>query len=404
MRQRGRLEVEVMATFKELIRQVKGQIREVTAEEVARLLEAPSEAGRPAVVDVREKDEYTQGFVPGATWIPRGFLELKIEQAVPEKTRPVVLYCAGGTRSALAAKALQDLGYTDVVSMSGGFGRWKELGLPFDMPRVLDERQTARYSRHVLIPEVGEHGQLRLLESKVLLVGAGGLGSPAALYLAAAGVGTLGVVDSDVVDESNLQRQVLHRTSAVGVPKTESARQTIRDLNPYVKVVPFPSRLTKDNALDILAGFDVIVDGCDNFSTRYLVNDACVFLNKPNVYGSIFRFEGQMTLFVPREGPCYRCLYPEPTPAEMAPSCADAGCLGVLPGVIGLLQATEAMKVLLRQGTPMSGRLLTYDALAMSFREFRIRRDPKCPVCGESPTITQLVEYEEVCATAPSRR
>ncbi|MBI1849757.1 MAG: molybdopterin-synthase adenylyltransferase MoeB [Planctomycetes bacterium] len=393
-----------MATFKEYIRQVKGQIREVTPDDVARRVQPSNGGGAPVVIDVREKDEYAQGFVPGATWIPRGFLEPKIEEAVPDKNREIVLYCAGGTRSALAAKALGDLGYANVVSMSGGFGKWKELGLPFAMPKILDERQTARYSRHVLIPEVGERGQLKLLDSKVLLIGAGGLGSPAAFYLAAAGVGRLGIVDSDVVDESNLQRQILHRTSGVGMPKTDSARQTLRDLNPSIDIVPFQTRLTKDNALDIVRAFDVVVDGCDNFSTRFLVNDACVFLKKPNVYGSIFRFEGQMTIFVPGEGPCYRCLYPEPTPAELAPSCQDAGCLGVLPGVIGILQATEAIKRLIGAGTSMAGRLLTYDALSLSFREYKIRRDPSCPVCGDSPTITKLVEYEESCATAPPRQ
>ncbi len=391
-------------TFKELIREVKGQVREIAPDEASRRLKSSSDSASPLVIDVREKDEYTQGNVPGATWIPRGFLELKVEEAVPDKAREVIVYCAGGTRSALAAKSLAELGYSNVVSMAGGFGAWKQAGLPFDMPKALDERQTARYSRHVLIPEVGEKGQLALIESKVLLIGAGGLGSPAAFYLAAAGVGTLGIVDSDVVDESNLQRQILHRTSAVGVPKTDSARQTIRDLNPSIRVVPYQTRLSKSNVLDIVKEFDVVVDGCDNFSTRYLVNDACVFLKKPNVYGSIFRFEGQMTLFVPGEGPCYRCLYPTPTPAELAPSCQDAGCLGVLPGVVGILQATEAIKRLLGQGRSMVGRLLTYDALAMTFREYKIRRDPGCPVCGDSPSITELIEYEEACATAPNRR
>jgi len=381
-----------MASFKELIRQVKSEIREVTPEE------ARDRAARGAVlVDVREADEWAQGNVPGSLFIPRGFLELRVEEKVPEKSREVIVYCAGGTRSAFGAKSLQELGYTKVASMAGGFARWKEAGLPIVVPKTLSAEQTQRYSRHLLVPEVGEAGQMRLLESKVLLVGAGGLGSPAALYLAAAGVGTLGLVDSDVVDLSNLQRQILHTNASVGRPKTESAEATLKALNPDVRVVRHDLRLDSSNVLDVLAPYDVIVDGCDNFTTKYLVNDAAFLMGKTNIYGSIFRFDGQASVFTPREGPCYRCLFPEPTPAEMAPSCDEAGVLGVLPGVVGLIQATEALKVLLGRGKTLVGRLLTYDALEMRFREFKVRRDPKCALCGEHPTIRTVEDLVWSC-------
>ncbi len=385
-----------MATFKELIRQVKSEIREVSVEEARRLAE-----GGALLVDVREADEWSQGHAPGAVFIPRGFLELRIEEKVPDKSREVVVYCAGGTRSALGARALRDLGYPRVSSMIGGFTRWKEAGFPVTVPKTLTTEQKRRYSRHLLVPEVGEAGQARLLEAKVLLVGAGGLGCPAGLYLAAAGVGTIGVVDSDVVDLTNLQRQVLHTTAGVGRPKTESAEATIRALNPDVKVVRHDLRLDASNVMDVIAPYDLILDGCDNFSTKYLVNDAAVLAGKTNIYGSIFRFEGQASVFVPREGPCYRCLFPEPTPAEMAPSCDEAGVLGVLPGVIGLIQATEAVKVILGRGEPLVGRLLTYDALAMSFRDFRVRRDPRCAVCGDHPTIREVRDLEWSCHFEP---
>ena len=371
-----------MSTFKSLIQKVKSEIREVSVQEAHALALAGA-----TLVDVREADEWSQGHAPCSIFIPRGFLELRIEEKVPDKSAEVLLYCAGGTRSALAAQSLGELGYTKVASVAGGFGKWKEAGLPIVIPKTLSAEQQRRYSRHVLVPEVGEAGQQKLLEAKVLLVGAGGLGSPAGLYLAAAGVGTLGILDSDVVDLTNLQRQVLHTTASVGRPKTESAETTIRGLNPDVRVVRHDTRLEAANVMEVIGPYDVIVDGCDNFATKYLVNDAAVLTGKTNVYGSIFRFDGQASTFVPKRGPCYRCLYPEPTPTELAPSCDEAGVLGVLPGVVGLIQATEAIKAILGQGELLVGRLLTYDALAMTFRQFKIRRDPKCAVCGDAPTI-----------------
>jgi len=384
-----------MTTFKDMIRRVKSEIREVSP------AEARGRAKDAVLIDVREADEWAQGHVPGALFIPRGFLELRVEEKVPDRSQEVILYCAGGTRSALAARALQDLGYERVSSMAGGFGRWKESGFPIDMPRTLSAEQKQRYSRHLLVPEVGEAGQGKLLSSKVLLVGAGGLGSPAGLYLAAAGVGTIGLVDSDVVDLSNLQRQILHTNDSVGKPKTESGERTLRALNPDVKVVRHDLRLDSTNIMDVIAPYDVILDGSDNFTTKYLVNDAAVLANKPNVYGSIFRFDGQATTFVPRQGPCYRCLFPEPTPAEMAPSCDEAGVLGVLPGVVGLVQATEAIKLLLGRGRTLVGRLLTYDALEMTFHEYKVRRDPKCAVCGDSPTIREVTDLAWSCHFEP---
>ena len=385
-----------MSTFKELIRQVKAEIREVSVDEARKL-----EKSGAVLVDVREADEFSQGHVPGAVFIPRGFLEQRIEEKVADKSHEVVVYCAGGTRSAFGARTLQELGYTNVSSMRGGFGQWKEAGLPIVVPKTLSAEQKNRYSRHLLVPEIGEAGQTKLLESKVLLVGAGGLGSPAGLYLAAAGVGTIGIVDSDTVDLTNLQRQVLHTTASVGKPKTESAETTIRALNPDVKVVRHDIRLEAANVMDVITPYDVILDGCDNFPTKYLVNDAAVLAGKTNVYGSIFRFDGQASTFVPGKGPCYRCLYPEPTPTEMAPSCDEAGVLGVLPGVIGLIQATEAIKALLGKGELLMGRLLTYDALAMTFRQFKVRRDPKCAVCGAHPTIKSPSDLEWSCHFEP---
>jgi len=381
-----------MSRFKDLIRRVRGEIREVTVDEA----KARAAAGA-LFLDVREADEWSNGHVPEALFIPRGFLEQRVEEKVADKSREVVVYCAGGTRSAFAARTLHELGYTNVASMAGGFARWKELGLPFQIPRTLSAEQKRRYSRHLLVPEVGEAGQVRLLESKVLLVGAGGLGSPAGLYLAAAGVGTIGLLDSDVVDLTNLQRQVLHTTASVGRPKTESGAATIAALNPDVKVVRHDLRLDSSNVMDVIAPYDVIVDGCDNFTTKYLVNDAAVLSGKINVYGSIYRFDGQASVFVPRQGPCYRCLFPEPTPAEMAPSCDEAGVLGVLPGVMGLIQATEAIKALLGTGELLKGRLLTYDALAMSFREYKVRRDPRCALCGDNPTIREVADLAWSC-------
>jgi molybdopterin/thiamine biosynthesis adenylyltransferase/rhodanese-related sulfurtransferase len=387
-----------MPTYQEILDRKRQNVREVDPQESA----AWREQGA-VLVDIREQDEVDQGIVPGAIHIPRGFLEMRIEEAVRDRDTPIVVYCAGGVRSIFGAEALTDLGYRNVASMSGGFNGWKSIGLPWRLPQSLTPEQRRRYSRHLLIPEVGEEGQRKLLDAKVLLVGAGGLGSPAALYLAAAGVGTLGVIDADVVDESNLQRQVLHTTDRVGMPKVESARIAIEALNPDVQVVMHETRLDQRNALDIFAPYDIILDGTDNFATRYLINDACVLLGKPNIHGSIFRFEGQATTFISGEGPCYRCLFPTPPPPELAPSCAEAGVLGLLPGMIGLIQATEVAKLILGIGEPLVGRLLTYDALAMEFRELRLSRDPACPMCGPgAPTSLEDIEYTDVGCRIPA--
>jgi molybdopterin/thiamine biosynthesis adenylyltransferase/rhodanese-related sulfurtransferase len=382
-------------TYTDLMAETRKQVKTVTLDEIKRRLETNAPM---VLLDVREKDEVRAGFIPGAVSIPRGFLEIQVEQKLTDKAAPIVVYCAGGTRSVLAAKTLAELGYTNVESANPGFVRWKDLGYPQELPPNLSDAQRDRYSRHILLPEVGEAGQAKLLASKVLLLGAGGLGSPAALYLAAAGVGTLGLVDADVVDASNLQRQILHATSRVGASKVDSAEIAIKDLNPDVKVVKFQERLDSSNVERIFSGFDVVVDGCDNFPTRYLVNDASVFMKKPVVHGSIFRFEGQVTSFVPGSGgPCYRCLYPEPPPPALAPSCQEAGVLGILPGVIGVLQATEAIKLVLGKGDLLNGRLLTYDSLRMKFGELRLRRDKSCPVCGDAPTIREYIDYEGFC-------
>jgi molybdopterin/thiamine biosynthesis adenylyltransferase/rhodanese-related sulfurtransferase len=384
-----------MASYRELLQQIKGEIDEIDVARARELL-ADSHA---AVVDVRERDEWTEGHIPGAVHIPRGSLESRIEGVVPDRSQTVVVYCAGGSRSAFAAKTLEELGYGNVLSLAGGFTDWKRNGLPFELPRSLDEAKRRRYSRHLLIPEVGEEGQQKLLDSRVLLIGAGGLGSPAGLYLAAAGVGTLGIVDDDAVDETNLQRQIVHSTERLGEAKADSAKRTLEALNPDVSVKAFKERLTSDNVDRILAeGWDVIVDGADNFPTRYLLNDASVWHRIPVVHGSIFRFEGQATVFKPHEGPCYRCLFPQPPPPELAPSCAEGGVLGVLPGVIGSLQANEALKLTLGIGDPLVGRLLIFDALQGTFTEIALRRDPDCPVCGENPTITDYIDYVEFCA------
>jgi adenylyltransferase/sulfurtransferase len=383
------------ANFKDILSQCKKEIREVTVDDVHKRLE--SDKGF-ALLDVREKDEWDEGHLEGATFLPRGFLEVKVEKTIPDKETPVIVYCAGGVRSALAARSLQQLGYRDVVSMIGGFNEWKNAGRPFVIPQKIGKDQMARYSRHLRVPEVGEKGQLKLLDSKVLLVGAGGLGSPAGLYLAASGVGTIGLIDMDVVDESNLQRQIIHWTSSVGLPKTDSARRTLFEVNPDVKVRTHNVRLDASNALEIMQDYDVIVSGSDNFTTAYLVNDAAVLLGKPVAYGSIFRFDGQASTFVPHQGPCFRCLYATATPPELAPSCEEAGVLGVLPGTIGLIQATETIKLLLNIGTTLSGRLLTYDALEMSFRQFKIRRDPDCKACGRNAQIDLQSIAEYVCA------
>jgi molybdopterin/thiamine biosynthesis adenylyltransferase/rhodanese-related sulfurtransferase len=384
-----------MATYRELLQQVRSEIDEVDAAHARGLIDS----GEPVVVDVREQDEWDEGHIPGALHIPRGFLESRIERAAPDPSRRVVVYCSVGNRSVFAAKTLEELGYEDVASLAGGFTDWKRNGYPVELNSGLDAPRRARYSRHLLIPEVGEQGQLKLLDSKILLIGAGGLGSPASLYLAAAGVGRIGIVDADVVDESNLQRQIVHSTERLGEAKVESAQRTIEALNPDVEVVAYKERLTSENVERILAdGWDVIVDGADNFPTRYLVNDASVWHDIPVVHGSIYRFEGQVTVFKPGAGPCYRCLFPTPPPPELAPSCAEGGVLGVLPGVIGSLQANEALKLALGIGEPLVGRLLLFDALSAEFNEVKLRRDPECPVCGEHPSITDYIDYVEFCA------
>ena len=385
-----------MKTYSDLLQEVKSQIRTVSLDEIKRRLDAREIV---TLVDVREKDETRQGFIPGAVFLPRGFLEMQAEQKLPDKNAKLIVYCAGGTRSAFAAKQLQEMGYQHVESANPGFVRWKDIGYPVDKPADLTPAQLERYSRHILLPEVGEKGQEKLLKARVLLLGAGGLGSPAALYLAAAGVGTIGLIDADTVDSSNLQRQILHGSQSVGVPKVESGKQRMLDLNPDVKVIPFQERLTSANIDRIFdQGWDVIVDGLDNFPTRYLVNDASVWKDIPVVHGSIFRFDGQVTTFKPKVGPCYRCLYPEPPPAHLAPSCAEAGVLGILPGVVGTIQATEAIKLILGEGEPLIGRLLMYDSLQMKFRNLKLRRDANCPVCGEKPTIREYIDYDQFCS------
>jgi molybdopterin/thiamine biosynthesis adenylyltransferase/rhodanese-related sulfurtransferase len=391
-----------MPTYRELLAQLRSEIDEVDATRARELLAA---AAAPLLVDVRELEEWAEGRIPGAIHVPRGNLESRIENAAPDKSQPIVLYCAQGNRSVFAAKTLEELGYGNVVSLAGGYTEWKRNGFDTELPRALDATKRARYSRHLLIPEVGEEGQMKLLDSRVLLLGAGGLGSPAALYLAAAGVGRLGIVDDDKVDASNLQRQVVHSTSRLGEWKAESAKRSLQELNPDVDVVPYRERLTSENVERILSdGWDVIVDGADNFPTRYLINDAAVWHGIPLVHGSIYRFEGQVTVFdTTRGGPCYRCLFPLPPPPELAPSCAEGGVLGVLPGIVGSLQASEALKLCLGGiGESLAGRLLLFDALATEFSEVKLKRDPACPVCGESPTITEYVDYVEFCSGRPA--
>ncbi len=376
------------SNYTELLAAIRRDTREVSLEELRRRMLSNASC---TLIDVRDAEEYRGGFIPGAVSIPRGFLELRVEDCVPDKSTNVVTYCAGGTRSALAARTLAELGYTNVETANPGFERWRELGYPIETPTRFSDAQRTRYTRHLRLPEVGEAGQETLLKSRVLLIGVGGLGSPVALYLAAAGVGTLGLVDADVVDASNLQRQVIHATSRIGHPKVESAEIALRDLNPDVTVIAHDERLTHANVARLIAGYDLVVDGSDNFPTRYLVNDACVALGKPLVHGSIFRFEGQVTTILSgsaavtrglEAGPCYRCLYPEPPPASLSANCQDVGVLGVLPGAIGVLQATEALKILLGQGKLLVGRLLTYDSLDMTFREFRLARSGSCSACG----------------------
>src|SRR5436309_5394329 len=384
----------------ELFRQIKSRITEVDPADVREQMNNGA-----AVVDVREAEELQSGKLPGAKHVPRGYLESRIEGAVPDHSQHVVLYCASGNRSAYAARTLiEDLGYEHVESMRGGITLWKDRGYELEVPRTLTAEQRERYSRHLLLPEVGIEGQLKLLDAKVLLLGAGGLGSPAALYLAAAGVGTLGIVDNDDVDLSNLQRQVIHSSERIGVPKVDSAEQTIRELNPDVKVVKYPVGLGPENIMEILPGYDIVVDGLDNFPTRYLLNDASVRLQIPVVSAAILGFEGQLSVFKPYDGPCYRCLFPVPPPAELAPSCGANGVLGALPGVMGMLQAVETVKLIIGAGEPLIGRLLLYDALQESFTELKVRRDPDCPICSRHPEeITDeemgvFPDYEAFCA------
>lgn len=387
-----------MATKDELLAKLRATVPSLTVQDLKARLDA-GEA--PVLIDVREPDEFAQGYIPGACYIPRTYLEMRIETIARDKRAPVILYCASGTRSLWAAQALHELGYTQVYNLGAGFNGWKNAGLPWEMDRLGDKVRSARYSRHLLIPEVGETGQKKLLDARVLMVGAGGLGAPTAMYLAAAGIGTIGVIDADVVDESNLQRQVIHRTVDIGREKAESARDFIRNLNPDVNVKLYKTRITSDNAFAILDdGWDVIINGCDNFPTRYLINDAAYLRKIPLVDGSIFRFEGQAMVYDFRreDSPCYRCLYPEPPPPELAPSCAEAGVLGVLPGIVGTLQSIETIKVLLGIGNPLVGRLLLLDSLSMKFREMKVRKDPGCPLCGEHPTVTDLIDYEFFCA------
>jgi molybdopterin/thiamine biosynthesis adenylyltransferase/rhodanese-related sulfurtransferase len=364
-------------SYADLLREARSQIKEVTPQEVDALPE-----GAAVLVDVREASEWEQGHLPGASHVSKSYIEQQIEAVAPDRDAPVILYCAGGVRSLFAAQTMADMGYTDVASMSGGFQAWKGAGLEFETPVVLSQEQKLRYSRHLLIPEVGAAGQARLLGSKALLIGAGGLGSPASLYLAAAGVGTIGIVDFDVVDVSNLQRQILHTTDRVGERKTESAKRSINALNPDINVVAHEEMLVAGNVERIIKGYDVILDGTDTFETRYILNDAAVAAGIPVVHASVFRFEGQLTTFIPYEGPCYRCLYPTPPPPELAPGCSVAGVLGVVPGILGLLQANEALKVLLGIGQTLAGRLLLFDALETEFTELKLRRDPNCPVCS----------------------
>jgi len=386
----------------EVIKKIRERIHEIDPADVREGL-----GNGVVLVDVREGEEFERERIPGAVHVPRGYLESRIEGAVSDRDAHVVLYCASGQRSALAADTLQELlGYTNVESMTGGITLWKDRGYDTEAPKTLSKEQRDRYSRHLLLPEVGVEGQQKLLDAKVLLLGAGGLGSPAALYLAAAGVGTLGIVDDDTVDLSNLQRQVIHTTDRLGEPKVDSAAETIAQINPDVEVVKHQVRLDSSNVIELIEPYDIVVDGLDNFPTRYLLNDASVRLRKPVVSASILGFDGQLSVFQPYEGPCYRCLYPVPPPAELAPSCGANGVIGVLPGTMGLLQATEVVKLILGEGEPLIGRLLLYEALGATFTELKVRRDPECPVCSRDPeSITDeemgvFPDYEAFCAAS----
>lgn len=386
-------------TYKELMDEARAAVPEVTVDDVKARLE---NGQRPVLLDVREREEYREGHLEGALALPRGFLEMRVEEAVPDKATPVVAYCAGGVRSLIAARTLKEMGYTDVSSMAGGYTAWKNAGYDWVADRQFSQEQLTRYARHFTLPEVGEAGQAKLLDAKVLCVGAGGLGSPVAFYLAAAGVGTLGLVDHDTVDMSNLQRQILHTNDRVGMPKVESAQMTLNALNPDVNVVQFKERLSSENVRRIIGDFDIVVNGCDNFPTRYLINDACIMAEKLLVDGSIFQFEGQVTVIDPHDGPCYRCLFPEPPPPGAAPSCAEAGVLGVLPGLVGCMQALEVIKLILDAGRPLVGRMMHFDTLSSEIRVLKLRKDPNCLVCSENPKITELIDYEEFCGLRPA--
>ncbi|MBI3303639.1 MAG: molybdopterin-synthase adenylyltransferase MoeB [Deltaproteobacteria bacterium] len=381
-------------TYKQLMEEARQAIPEVPVDEVKNRLERGE---KWTLLDVREREEYREGHLDSALSLPRGFLEMRVEEAVPDKSVPIIAYCAGGVRSLIAARTLREMGYENVVSMSGGYTAWKNAGNKWVADRQFTPEQITRYARHFTLPEVGEKGQAKLLDGKVLCIGAGGLGSPVAFYLAAAGVGTVGIIDHDVVDMSNLQRQILHTNDRIGMPKVESAQKTLNALNPDVKIVPFNERLSSENVMRIIKDFDIVVNGCDNFPTRYLINDACVMAKKPLVDGSIFQFEGQATVFYPGRGPCYRCLFPEPPPPGAAPSCAEAGVLGVLPGLIGCVQALEAMKLILGAGKPLIGRMMHFDTLSTEVRVLKLRRDQNCLVCSDHPKITELIDYEEFC-------
>jgi adenylyltransferase/sulfurtransferase len=381
-------------TSDQLLAKLRREIKEITVHELKQKLDNND----ITLVDIRGRDEWDQGNVQQGFHISRGFLELQIETRVPDRRQPVAVMCAGGVRSLLGARDLEAMGYQNVVSVAGGFSGWKNAGYPFAVPRTLTTDQRNRYARHLVMPEVGEEGQLKLVDASVLLIGAGGLGSPAAVYLAAAGVGRIGIVDFDVVDTSNLQRQIVHRLEDVDKPKVESATNTIAQLNPDVRVIGHRTQLTSQNAFNIISQYDIVINGSDNFPTRYLVNDACVLLGKPLVDASVLRFEGQVTVFdTTKNGPCYRCLYPDPPPPGEVPSCAEGGVLGVLPGIIGSLEALETIKLILGQGDPLIGRLLQFDALDGEFREMKIKRNTDCPVCGDHPTITELIDYQQFC-------
>ncbi len=385
-------------TYQELMTEARDSVPEVTIDEVQAQME---NGARPTLLDVREREEYREGHLEGSVPLPRGFLEMRIEETVPDKSTPIVAYCAGGVRSLIAARTLKEMGYENVTSMSGGYTAWKNAGYKWVADRQFTPEQITRYARHFTLPEVGEAGQSKLLDAKVLCVGAGGLGSPVALYLAAAGVGTIGIADHDTVDMSNLQRQILHTNDRVGMPKVESAQLTLNALNPDVNIVQFKERLSSENVMRIIDDFDIVVNGCDNFPTRYLINDACIMAKKTLVDGSIFQFEGQVTVVDPAEGPCYRCLFPEPPPPGMAPSCAEAGVLGVLPGLVGCVQALEVIKIILGAGNPLVGRMMHFDTLSSEIRVLKLRKDPNCLVCSENPKITELIDYEEFCGLRP---